>query len=192
MSLAIERVPRDSVRTAEGGRSNSEGQDMMFRYAAICLALAWSATLVGCRTGAGDVVGPSPAVYEGKNVTASRLAKVGALPDGQKSLILRVAETPGAQVHVVHTTEEIKPYLRKKHDQFFFVVSGRCISEVQGVRDVVGPGSVVVVPRGMKVRFLRGDQDVGKPLLMVRVSLPNDNVTDVVEVKVPKPKPKSD
>jgi hypothetical protein len=38
------------------------------------------------------------------------------------------------------------------------------------------------------VRFVRGDTDAGKPLLLVRVTTPRDMVEDAVPVEVPKKK----
>ena len=145
--------------------------------------------LVACKAGPAGKVGPFPRPADGRAVTAGELSRAVALSGDLKYRIKRVAQTPGAQIHVIQMTGEIKPYFRKKHDQIFFVSSGECIAEVGGIRDVVGPGSVVVVSRGKKFRIVRGDKHVGKPVVLVRVTLPNDNVQDRVDVKK-KPKEK--
>jgi len=161
-----------------------EGAEMRLRLWAAWLVAA--GLLGGCAATSGDRVGPFPPLAEGKNVTAEELGKMVELGDRTYAL-RRVAEMPGARLFVVHTTGELEAHMRKMHDQVFFVVSGTAISEVEGVRDVVGPGSVIAVPRGFKMRMVRGDADTGKLLVLVRVDIPKDDAQDYVEVKPAKP-----
>jgi len=156
---------------------------MRIRLLVFLVAIASAACFSGCRSGAGGAVGPFPPDIRGASVTAAELGKIVELGEKQQSGEGRVTDLKGADVRVIHTTGAIEPYYRKKHDQVFFVIAGQAISEVAGIRDVVGPGSIVAVPRGDAVRFVRGDADTGKPLLLVRVTVPRDDVKDTVKVE---------
>ena len=143
--------------------------------------------LVGCKTGAGDVVGPFPPDIRAVNLTAASLAEKSGLAEGQTFREQRVAQLAAAEIHALQTTGDVKPYQRRKHDQVFMVVQGKCISEVAGIRDILGPGGAVVVPRGETIRFVRPDAEAGKPVVLLRITLPRDDVQDAKAVELPKP-----
>jgi len=139
----------------------------------------------GCGTGKDDMIGPFPPQVQGENFTPDEMIAKVKLSQAETHSSLRLAEMRAAEVYVIQTTGELRPEPLDNRDQVFFIVRGQCISNVQGTRDVVGPGSVIVAPRGVPVRFIRGPEDAGKPLLVVRVVSPNEGFKERPSLPAP-------
>ena len=127
---------------------------------------------------------------KGDVLTAERLTDLAKPESGRAYRVRRVAETAGARVFTLQTTGEVQPYRLKKHDQIFFVVSGAGIAAVNVGRRVIGPGSVVVVPRGDEVRFVRDEAHGQTPLTLVQVVVPGGDITREAQKALEKPKRK--
>lgn len=130
---------------------------------------------VGGCAGAGP--GKLPMAIKPQALTASDLAGLSK-PEGDKPHRLRrVAECEAARVYVVRTAGSVAAY-KMKRDQAFLVVSGLAVVSLDGLRTEVGPGSVIVSPRGCKTEFIRGRAQGKAPLVMAQVVAPRGEIAE--------------
>lgn len=61
---------------------------------------------------------------------------------------LPVSETAGASVHHLRVADEVRPHLHRRHDETVVVLVGRGRMRIANDTTEVGPGTVIVVPRG--------------------------------------------
>jgi mannose-6-phosphate isomerase-like protein (cupin superfamily) len=79
-----------------------------------------------------------PAVYE----TGSAV-----LPPGPVANVA-IGASKDASAHHVRVAEEVKPHLHRRHDETVVILAGRGRLTLAARTLDVGPGSVVIVPRG--------------------------------------------
>jgi len=91
-----------------------------------------------------------------------------------------VAETPLAIVRLVALSADSPVYYRKRHDEIISVLAGEGIWEINGIRDRVRQGTLIVVPRGARQRFIHTR---GTTLVLLSIVLPNDGAVDRHQVK---------
>jgi len=150
------------------------------RTALVCACGALAFLAAGCSAMRGDV--PAFPQYAASDaMPAARIAAAVKFEGEETYRVKRVAETLGCRIYAIHTRGEIQSYTLPKWDQVFYVVSGTCVAEVNGERDVVGPGSVVVVARGEAVRFLRVAERDKEPILLLQSLTPGDAPREVIQ-----------
>ena len=123
---------------------------------------------------------------------ADTLLKQVQLAKGDVSKIELIAETAGAKIRVIKANGDLRLQVHKRHDQVLFVLQGEGVIEIDGIRDVVSgkppvarEGTLIVVPRRKKYRFINTGQ---QSLTVVSVLVPSSNGRDTKFIKVKKKK----
>ena len=74
-------------------------------------------------------------------------SSMAELPPGALATAL-VAETKGSSVHHLRVVDGVKPHLHRRHDESIVVLAGQGRMVIASDTTEIGPGSVIVVPRG--------------------------------------------
>ncbi len=123
--------------------------------------------LSGCASTAGLPLAPQAEV-----LYPERLAEEDAWVEGQSKSAALVGMARQAQVWVLTSADDIPEYAYRHHDQVFFVLRGEGVVSLDGVRDFVQAGCIVVVPR--RTRFMFQPRSEGPVTLASVLVLNND------------------
>ncbi len=95
------------------------------------------------------------------------------LDKGEKSAEAIVATIKQGRLKVITTTEDIPPRSYKRKDEIIIVLDGEGVSELNGIRDIVSQGHVIVIPRKTTFSFqTRGD----KPVILLSILVHDKNM----------------
>jgi len=98
------------------------------------------------------------------------------LEEGEQAGEAIVAMLKHAKLSVISTTQDILARSRKGQDEVIVVLSGEGVSELDGVRDLVSQGHVIVIPRKTMFYFQpRGDE----PVTLLSILIPPKVVEDL-------------
>lgn len=134
----------------------------------------------GCRLGPGRDVEDLSRPIKGDVLPRDLIADAAAPAPGETWSARYLGETNEARLFAIQTLEGLQPYRLRRVDQVFFVVSGSGIGSVDGKRRIIGPGSVLVVPRRKVVKIARREDQRDAPLLMTLAIVPSGTLPDAV------------
>lgn len=165
-----------------------ERNPLIARTARCVAALGLLVGLTGCAAG---YTGRPPEAIKPRVFTPERLAKLSKPPKGRSYRLRPVGRTKAAWANVARVSGETAEFVASRSDQALFIISGRAVVSLNGERTLVGPGAVVLVPRGCKTRIIRGKAQGKAPLVFVQVSAPPIKGKDPLEVALKGPKKKA-
>ena len=88
-----------------------------------------------------------------------------ACPCGSAYRIVTAADSPGASIHVVEIHADARAHYHLGRTDYYVVIEGEGAVELDGKREPVAPGTVVMIPPGVRHRALG-------PLKIVNVVVP--------------------
>ena len=155
----------------------------------LCLLFLCAA---GCGLGPGRKVERLARPIKGVVLPEEEIAKAAAPASGETWSVRYLAESRESRLFAVQTLEGVQPYRLRSVDQVFFVVSGTGIGSVDGQRRIIGPGSVLVVPRRKVVKIVRRDDERDAPLVMTLAIMPSRTLPEAIANAVAPPAPVED
>ncbi|MBM4050838.1 MAG: cupin domain-containing protein [Planctomycetes bacterium] len=121
-----------------------------------------------------------PLVVDPRMIEVEKALADNAIADTDDLRITDLGESKGHSVHLVQSNADLKPHFRKRHDELILVRKGGGIAILGEDRYIVGPGSVLIVPRGTIHRFINTGE---KPFIALSVLSPAYDGKDWMPVK---------